>query len=282
MLFTKSLIRQINITFLFLFSLQILSGCTSTAQQEIKTTAGALSEVTIGTIAGPETEIMEVIKEVALKEHKLKLKIITFNDFMTPNIALEDGSIDANAYQHLPYLQDAIKARGFKFTSIGQTFIYPVAAYSKKISRSNQLVDKAKIAIPNDPTNEGRALLLLEKQGLIKLREGAGLSALPSDIVENSKNLEIIEIEAAQLPRILEDVDLAVINTVFAANADLSPSKDSIFAEGSESPYANIIVVREQDKNSDWTFKLLKAANSSQVAEAAARVFSGNALPAWN
>ena len=282
MLLNKSLIEQIKRTFLCFFLAQVLSACTSTSEQQSKAKAEELNEVSIGTIAGPETEIMEIVKEIALEEHQLKLNIVTFNDFMTPNIALEDGSIDANAYQHLPYLQDAVKARGFKFASIGQTFIYPVAAYSQKISACHELSNKARVAIPNDPTNEGRALLLLEKQGLIKLRPEAGLTALPADIIENPKKLEIIEIEAAQLPRVLEDVDLAIINTVFAANANLNPSKDSIFSEGSECPYANIIVVREQDKDKDWTFKLLKAANHPKVAEAATRVFSGNAIPAWN
>ncbi|NRA44096.1 MAG: MetQ/NlpA family ABC transporter substrate-binding protein [Oligoflexales bacterium] len=279
MLSINSFLRQIISFFALLLLLQVLSNCTESSKKKEKV---EINELTIGTIAGPETDIMEVIKEVALEEHGIKLNIITFNDFMTPNIALEDGSIDANAYQHLPYLQDAMNARGFKFASIGQTFIYPVAGYSKKLTRSDEVAEKAKIAIPNDPTNEGRALLLLEKQGLIKLKEGVGLTALPADIVDNPKNLEIIEIEAAQLPRVLEDVDIAVINTVFAANADLNPSKDSLFAEGSESPYANIIAVREEDKNKDWTLKLLQAANNPKVAAAAAKVFSGNAIPAWN
>lgn len=281
MLLRKSTVKQILSFFACLFLIQLVNACTFSSKQNKQAKTSA-TEIRVGTIAGPETDIMEVIKQVAMSEHQLKLEIVTFNDFMTPNIALEDGSIDANAYQHQPYLEEAIKARGFKFTSIGQTFVYPVAGYSTKITRSEDIPEKAKIAIPNDPTNEGRALLLLERQGLIKLKEGVGLTALPSDIVFNPKRIEIIEIEAAQLPRILEDVDLAIINTVFAANANLSPSKDSLFAEGSDSPYANIIAIREQDKNSDWAQKLLKAANSPQVAEAAIKVFSGNAIPAWN
>ena len=280
---SKSLYKQFIRVIFYSFLIHTTFGCTSNQKpKEAETKKDDILELSIGTISGPETDIMEVIKDVAFEEHKIKLKIITFNDFMTPNIALEDGSIDANAYQHLPYLQDAMNARGFKFASIGQTFIYPVAAYSKKVAKGDEISEQAKIAIPNDPTNEGRALLLLQKQGLIKLKDGVGLTALPSDIVENPKNLEIIEIEAAQLPRVLEDVDVAIINTVFAANASLSPSKDSLFAEGSESPYANIIAVREQDKKKDWTLKLLQAANSPKVAEAATRIFSGNAIPAWN
>lgn len=182
--------------------------------------------LTVGTIAGPETDLVEVAKDVAQKQYGLTIKIVEFNDYNLPNEALQDGSLDANVYQHLPYLQAAIKAHGYNLEPIGKTFVYPTGIYSHKIKSLTQLPERGTVAIPNDPSNEARALLLLQKAGLIDLKNAS--LATVADITNNPKHLVIKELDAAQLPRILDDVDAAVINTTFAIPAGLSPSRDAI------------------------------------------------------
>lgn len=238
--------------------------------------------IKIGVISGPETELMEKIKEIAKAEQGLDLELVVFNDFMTPNIALNDKSIDANAFQHEPYLSEMSKSHAFKIESVGKTFIYPLAAYSKKISTAANVSLGAKIAIPNDPTNEGRALLLLHKQGLIELKDPTNLLALPKEIIKNHLNLNIIELEAAQLPRVLDDVDIAIINTAFAKTAGLSPTKNGLFMEGGDSQYVNIIAVRSEDKDAPWVKKLLAAVQNDRVIEAAEVIFDGAAIAGWH
>lgn len=240
------------------------------------------TSIKIGVISGPETELMEKIKEIAKKEQDLDLELIIFNDYMTPNIALNDKSIDANAFQHEPYLSEMVKKRGFKLESVGKTFIYPLAAYSKKINDIANISLGAKIAIPNDPTNEGRALLLLHKQKLIELKDPTNLLALPNEIIKNHLNLKIAELEAAQLPRVLDDVEFAIINTTFAKVAGLNPIKNGLFMEGGDSQYVNIIAVRSEDKDAPWVKKLLAAIQNDRVTEAAKIIFEGSAIAGWH
>lgn len=155
------------------------------------------------------------------------MELVTFNDYVMPNEALSRGDIDLNAFQHKPYLDQQIKDRNYKLTPVGNTFVYPIAGYSKKIKSLDELQDGAQVALPNDPTNLGRSLLLLQKQGLIKLKEGTGLLPTVLDVVENPKGLKLIELEAPQLPRSLDDnkIDLAVINTTYASQINLTPLK---------------------------------------------------------
>lgn len=181
----------------------------------------------IGTIAGPETELVETAKQVAEKKYGLVIKVVAFNDYNLPNEALQDGSLDANVYQHLPYLKAAIKAHGYKLQTIGRTFVYPMGIYSIKYKSLNNVPEKALVAVPNDPSNEMRALLLLQDAKLITLNKGA-LTGL-QNIQNNPKHLEFKEMDAAQLPRVLQDVDLALINTNFAIPAGLTPSKNASF-----------------------------------------------------
>ena len=237
--------------------------------------------VKIGVISGPENQLWDKIQEIAKRDQNLDLELVIFNDYMTPNIALSDKSIDANAFQHEPFLNEMNKNRKLKLESVGKTFIFPLTAYSKKIKNIQELKPGAKIAIPNDPTNEGRALLLLHKQNLIKLKDPTKLLSLPSDIQENPLNLKIIELEAAQLPRALNDVDVAIINTTFSQAAKLNPHTDGLFQEGSDSYYVNIIAVREEDKNADWVSKLLKAVQNDEVLQEANKIFDGALLPGW-
>ncbi|STX52240.1 29 kDa immunogenic protein [Legionella busanensis] len=233
----------------------------------------------IGTIAGPETDLVEAARDVALKNYGLTIKIVEFNDYNLPNEALQDGSLDANVYQHLPYLQAAMKAHGYKFEVIGKTFIYPTGIYSKKYKSLNDLPNKAIIAIPNDPSNEARALLLLQNAKLITLKKTTTASL--DDIATNPKQLQIKELDAAQLPRVLSDVDAAVINTTFAIPAGLSPLRDALFTENKESPYANLIVIRSDSKKRAQLEEFVKALNSPEVQEKAKTLFGDAAIPAW-
>ena len=254
----------------------LLAGCGGAS----KPTADANKPFRIGVTAGPHAEIMEEVKKVAAKDG-LNIQIVEFNDYIQPNIALNQGELEANSYQHQPFLDNQIQERKYALTSVAKTVIFPMAAYSKKVKSAAELKDGAIVAIPNDPTNAGRALLLLEKQGLLKLKEGAGLKATVADVVGNPKNIQLRELEAAQVPRSMEDVDLAVINTNYALVAGLVPTKDSLFIEDGNSPYANVIAVRSQDKENPAVQKLIKAYQSEEVKKFVAEHFKGSALAAW-
>ena len=235
--------------------------------------------LTIGTIAGPETDLVEVAQKVASERYGLTVKIIEFNDFNLPNEALQDGSLDANIYQHLPYLQAASKAHGYDLEVIGKTFVYPTGVYSLKFKSLSQLPNKAIIALPNDPSNEMRALILLQKAGLITLKKKHQNTL--QDIASNPKKLQFKELDAAQLPRILPDVDAAVINTTFAIPAGLSPSKNAIFVENKNSPYANLIVIRRNSDKKEQLALFVKAMNSKDVKVKAQSLFGDAAIVAW-
>lgn len=237
--------------------------------------------VRVGTISGPETQLMVIAKKVALKRYGLRVKIIIFSDYNTPNEALSNGDLDANAFQHIPFLKAQIKAHGYKIVSIGKTFVYPMGLYSKKIKKLSNLKEGAKVAIPNDPSNEARALLLLQKAKLITLKPGAGIFATPIDVAKNPKQLKLIELGAPELPRALGDVSLAAINTTFAIPAGLSPSKDALFEEGPDSPYVNIIAARAADKNNPKLKELVKAFQSKPVIAEAKKLFGDGAIAAW-
>ena len=181
----------------------------------------------VGVTAGPHAQIFEVVKQEAAKQG-LNIQIIEFSDYVQPNVALSSGDLDLNSYQHQPYLDNANADRGYKLVSIAKTVIFPIGIYSKKIKSLSELKEGARIGLPNDPTNGGRALLLLQANGLIKLRPEAGLKATPIDVVENPRKLRFIELNAAQLPRSLDDTDASAVNTNFALEAGLNPAKDAI------------------------------------------------------
>lgn len=260
--------QYLKTLFVFITSSFLLLGC----QQD-------KNSITVGTIAGPETALMEVAKQIAKEKYQLNINIKTFSDYVIPNIALNDGSIDANVFQHQPYLDAVIKARGYRLISIGKTFVYPMAIYSQKLKSLSELKPGANIAIPNDPSNETRALLLLQKAKLISLAKKH--DATINDIKENPKKLKIKPLAAAQLPRVLSDVDLAVINTNYAIINQLSPKKDGLFIEDKSSPYANIIVVRKQDEHNPKLLILVKALNSAEVLQKAKVLFKNQAIKAW-
>ena len=233
----------------------------------------------VGTIAGPETELVDVAQKVALERYGLTVKIVEFSDYNLPNEALMDGTLDANVYQHLPYLQAASKAHGYNFEVIGKTFVYPTGLYSSKIKSLKALPNGALIALPNDPSNEARALLLLQKAGLITLNTSQNMTL--QDIASNRKKLRFKELDAAQLPRVLADVDAAVINTTFAIPAGLQPSRDALFIEHKDSPYANLIVVRRNNDKKAQLALLVKALNSDEVKKKAQALFGDAAIVAW-
>ncbi|MGR3807482.1 D-methionine transport system substrate-binding protein [Pasteurella testudinis DSM 23072] len=239
-------------------------------------------KIKVGIQTGPEFSVAEVAKQVAKDQFGLEVELVPFTDYVTPNVALEEKSIDANAFQHKPYLDAQVEARGLKgLVIVGNTFVYPIAAYSKKISKLDELKDGATVAIPNDPTNGGRSLLLLQAQGLLKLKEGTGLTPTALDIVENPKKLKIRELEAPLLPQVLPEVDLAVINNTYAGQAGLFPSTDAIFVEDKDSPYVNIIVAREDNKEDQDVVNFVKAYNSEAVYEKAKQEFKDSVVKGW-
>lgn len=239
------------------------------------------ADLKVGGMNGPESDLLVAAQQVAKDKFGLDIEIVRFDDYVTPNIALADGDIDLNAFQHRPYLERMVKDRGFKLAVVGDTFVYPIGAYSKKIKKIEALKDGAVIAVPNDPSNEGRTLILLHNKGLIKLEDPKNLEASVLDIAENPHQFEFKEIEAAQLPRMLDEVDLAFINSGFAVEAGLVPAEDAIFSEGKDSPYMNIIVAREADKDKDKVKKFVQAYQSDAVKAAAKKAFKGAAVAGW-
>lgn len=256
-------------------SLTIAAGCGKQAAAP-----AADKPLKVGVTAGPHAEVMDVVKKVAEKDG-LKIEVVEFNDYVQPNVALSQGDIDANSFQHQPYLDNMVQDRKYDIVSVAKTVIYPMGIYSKKIKSLTELKPGATIAIPNDPTNGGRALLLLEKQGLLKLKPGVGLKAAAADIAENPKNFKIKELDAAQVPRSLEDIDLAAINTNYAMTAGLVPNKDALAIEDGNSPYANIIAVKAKDKDNPAIAKLVKAYQSEEVKKFIAEHFKGSVFAAW-
>ncbi|MEN7527070.1 MetQ/NlpA family ABC transporter substrate-binding protein [Cupriavidus sp. DL-D2] len=236
--------------------------------------------IKIGVTGGPHAQIMEQVKKVAAKDG-LNIQLVEFSDYVQPNAALAAGDLDANSYQHLPYLEAQIKDRGYKFTHIAFTVTFPMGVYSKKIKSLDQIKQGARVGVPNDPTNGGRGLLLLQAKGLIKLRPDAGLKATPLDIVENPKKIKIVELDAAQLPRSLDDLDAAAINGNYAESAGLSPTRDAIATEGPKGPYANLIAIREADKNKPWVAKLVKAYHSPEIKQYVQTTFKESVITAW-
>ncbi|APA87036.1 MetQ/NlpA family ABC transporter substrate-binding protein [Paraburkholderia sprentiae WSM5005] len=239
--------------------------------------------IKVGTIGGPDAQIWEVVTKVAKREG-LNVKVVEFNDYIQPNAALDAGDLDANSFQHQPYLDSQIKQRGYKLVNAGLTYISPLGAYSKKLKSLKDLPQGAKVAVPNDPSNENRALLLLQAQGLIKLKAGAatgGNNATPLDVADNPKKIKFVELDAAQLPRSLADVDAAVINTNFALAAGLQPTKDAIALEDIHSPYANLIAVRAKDKDQPWVKKLVAAYQSDDVRQFIKTQFKGSMVPSF-
>lgn len=237
--------------------------------------------IKIGASPVPHAEILEEIKS-DLQEKGVTLEIVEFNDYVQPNIALNDKELDANFFQHEPYLNDFVKEHSeMKLKNAGGIHIEPMGIYSSKITKLEDIPFGGNVSIPNDATNGGRALLLLDKAKLITLREGVGEMATVQDIIDNPNDLHIQEIEAAQLPRTLDDVDISVINTNFAMNANLNPVNDALFMEDKTSPYVNIIAVRDGDESRPEIQTLMQTLQSEKVKNFINEKYKGAIVPAF-
>ncbi|SDP42192.1 D-methionine transport system substrate-binding protein [Rhodoferax sp. OV413] len=230
----------------------------------------------IGVTAGPHAQIFEQVKKIAEKDG-LKIQIVEFSDYIQPNAALAAGDLDANSYQHKPYLDQQVKDRSYKIVSVGYTVNFPIGIYSKKVKSLNELKEGARVGIPNDPTNGGRVLLVFQDKGLIKLKPDAGLKATPLDVIDNPKKIKFVEVDAAQLPRTLDDLDASAVNTNYALSAGLNP-KDAIAQENAKSPYVNLLAVRDQDKDKPWVAKLVTAYHSDEIRKYIQTEFKGAVL----
>jgi len=242
--------------------------------------APATETLSIAATAVPHAEILEFIKP-ALAADGVTLQIKVFTDYVQPNVQVAEKNLDANFFQHQPYLDEFNKAKGTDLVSVAGVHVEPFGAYSSTLKSLAELPEGANVVIPNDATNGGRALLLLQKAGVITLKDGSGILATPRDIVSNPKSITIRELEAATLPRVLNQVDLALINTNYALEAGLKPTKDALIIEGSDSPYVNILVARADNKDSPAMQKLAKALNSPEVKAFILEKYQGAVVPAF-
>lgn len=241
------------------------------------------NHIKVGVEAGPEYSVAQVAQKVAKDKYGLEVELVQFNDYVMPNEALHQKDIDVNVFQNKPFLDVQARQRGYHFAILGNTFVYPLAGYSRKIKSIGELTDGSTIIIPNDPTNSGRALLLLQSAGLVKLKDSVGLLPTLNDVIDNPKHLRILELEAPQLPRALDDqkVSIAIINNTFAGPAGLVAKRDGLFVENKKSPYVNIIVSREDNKQQPEVLSFVKSYQSPEVAAAAEVAFKGGAVKGW-
>ena len=261
------------------------AGSEKAAESEKATEAakaeGEAVKIKIGATPSPHAEILEAAKD-ALKKKGVEIEIVTYNDYVQPNLATEQGQVDANYFQHLPYLEDFNKENNTHVVSVGKIHYEPFGIYAGKSNDLKAIQDGAKIAVPNDTTNEARALLLLEANGIIKLKDGAGLTATKQDIVENPHNVEIYEVEAAQIPRSLDSVEFACMNGNYAIQANYKPS-DALAAEDAQSEaaqtYANIIAVSEKNKDAEWAKTLVEVLHSKEIQDFINEKYEGGVVP---
>ena len=265
--------KILSLVLVLVLSLSLLTACGTSSSKS--------SSITIGVSSEPHATLVKLIVD-DLKEEGISVKIIEFTDYVTPNSSLDDGDIDANFFQHKPYLEDFVENQGMKLVSLGGVHIEPMALYSSSIKSIEDLEDGSEISIPNDNVNGGRALLLLEANGLITLSEDSGLDATENDIVDNPKSLKINPLEAAFLPRTLDEVDAAIINGNYALEAGLNPVDDGLIIEDADSPYVNVVVVREGEEKEEKFIKLLKALQSDKVKAYIEDNYNGGVVPAFN
>ena len=253
----------------------LLAGCDNKKQNT--------HHIKVGVINGAEQDVAGVAKQVAKEKYGLEVELVGFSGSLLPNDPTASGDLDANVFQHRPFLEQDNKAKGTTLVAVGNTFVFPMAGYSKKIKQVSELKDGDTIAMPNDPTNLGRALLLLQKEKLITLKADTGLLPTAVDITSNPLHLKIMEIEGAQLPRVLDDkqVTVAIISTTYLQQTGLNPVRDNVFIEDKESPYVNIIVTREDNKDAANVRDFIKSYQSPEVAAAAEKIFNGGAVPGW-
>lgn len=258
----------------------LIGGCGSS--NDSNAAAGGDKPVTLKVAANPvpHAEILEQVKPILAKEG-VNLEIVEFTDYVKPNLALKDHEVEANFFANVPYQETFNKEHGTNFVSFAPVHIEPLAIYSKKIKDLKDLPNGAKVGIPSDPTNSARALLLLQSAGLVTLKDPKGLTNTPQDVTSNPKNIQIIELEAAQIPRSLDDLDAAVINANYALAADLNPTKDGLFVEAADSPYANLLSTNPGDENKPEIKKLAAALQSPEVKKFIEEKYKGAIIPAF-
>ncbi|MFD1705202.1 MetQ/NlpA family ABC transporter substrate-binding protein [Siminovitchia sediminis] len=263
--------------------LSVLAACGGNSDDSAENeTKGLLSDgkLTVGVTAGEHEEIMEQVKELAAKQD-LEIEIKTFSDYPIVNEALEQGDLDLNVFQHEPYLNEQKEDRNYDIVNVGNTITTPMGIYSNKVQNLDDLEEGAKIGLPNDPTNGGRSLLLFEKAGLIKLKEGVGVTPSLKDIEENPNNYEFIELEAAQIPRQLDELGAAAINSNYAIESGLVPTEDSIFIEDKDSPWVNIVAARAENKDDEAIDQFLSIYQSDDIKQFIEDTYQGSVVPGW-
>ncbi|MEY9975002.1 D-methionine transport system substrate-binding protein [Lysinibacillus sp. RC46] len=258
-----------------------LVGC-GTKENSKDSQSKAINEnkIVVGVTSGPHEQIAEVVAKVA-KENGLEVEVKSFSDYVLPNTSLAEGDLDVNSYQHKPFLETFNKDHNTDLVPVGKTILNPLGIYSEKYKSFDDVPDGATFGLPNDPTNGARALFVLQEAGYIKLKDGADLTASIRDVEENKKNLKFIELEAAQIPKQLSEVDVAAINTNFALDAGINPKKDSILLESTDSPYVNYIVVRAENKDDPTIKKFVEAYQSDEVRNFIEKEFQGSVIPSW-
>jgi D-methionine transport system substrate-binding protein len=252
----------------------------SAAALAVVSTAAGAETIKVGVTAGPHAQILEAVKPIAAK-NGLDIQIVEFTDYVAPNAALDAGDLQANSFQNQPYLDNQKADRGYKIESVGLTVNFPVGIYSKKYKSWEAVPQEGTLSIPNDPTNGGRVLLLLQDKGVLKLREGVGFKPTVADIIENSKKFKIVAVDAAQTARTLDEVDAAAVNTNYATQAGLDPVKDAILREDPKGPYTNLIAVRTADKEKPWVKLLVQSYQTPEIRDFVLTRFKGAVLPAW-
>jgi D-methionine transport system substrate-binding protein len=244
--------------------------------------AAADQVVRVGIMSGEDEDVWRVVAANAAK-HGLTIKVSTFSDYTLPNEALSEHSLDANSFQHKPYLDAQIQARGYQIVQVGYTYVQPIGLYSRKVKSVADLPDGAVIGVPNDPSNEGRALLLLQAQGLITLRSGVGLLPTARDIDKNPKHIHVKELDAGIVGRSIDDLSAAVVNTDWAIKSGLKIPQERIAQEKVDSnPYRNFIAVNQADRNAPWVLALVESYQQQNVADEILKVYHGATLPAWD
>ena len=257
-----------------------LAACDSKETKKVEETKVEAKQtvIKIGATPVPHVEILEAVKPL-LKAKGYDLEIVEFTDYVTPNIAVNEGELDANFFQHLPYLEEFNKNKNTDLVKTVNVHLEPMGLYSNKIKALSELEDGATIAVPNDPTNESRALDILVKEGLLTFKDVDFKTVV--DIIENPKNLKIKELDAPQLPRVLDEIDAAIINTNYALSANLNPLKDAIIIESKDSPYANIVVVKKGNENKDSIKALNEAINSEEIRTFIKEKYQGSIVEAF-
>ncbi|WP_159991449.1 MetQ/NlpA family ABC transporter substrate-binding protein [Pelistega ratti] len=250
------------------------------ALASIAVTGAQAAKVSVAATPVPHAEILEAIKPTLAKEG-VDLDIRVFTDYVQPNIQVHEKAIDANFFQHKPYLDSFNKDRGMNIVSVGNVHVEPFGAYSNKLKKGDEIPEGAKVAIPNDPSNNARALLLIEKQGLIKLKDPNNIFATAADITENPKKLKFVELEVATLPRVLDDVTFALINANYALEAGLNPVEQALFIEDANSPYANFLATLPENVDKPEIKALVKALQSAEVKKFIEDKYKGAVVPAF-